>query len=146
MEDEEQPSTSGTRRRRSERQFLETLSPLISFTMDDIDNMDKEVEDLLDEPDTDDSETKEQETIWKKILGKTVEAWSSEDSLSGHLPRGWNIKRKHPYRKLPSDKGEEDKGELEVLGLASDQPHHILKHSDQSNTSSENSKPFRGLH
>ena len=139
MEDEEQPSTSGTPRRRTERQFSETLSPLISFSKDDIDNMDKEVEDLLEEPDTDDSETKEQETIRKKILGKPVEESSSEDSLSGDLPRGWNIKRKHPHRKLPSDEGEEDEDELEVMGSASDQPHRVFKHSDQSSSSSENS-------
>ena len=59
--------------------------------------------------------------------------------LSGDLPRGWNIKRKHPHKRLPSDEGEEDEDELEIMGPASDQPHRVFKHSDQSSSSSENS-------
>ena len=136
-EDEEKPSTStGGAKRRVERQFSETLNPLISFSKDDIDNMDKEVEDLLDEPDSDDSETKEQETLRKKILGKRVEESSSEDSLSGDFPRGWNLKRKHPRKKLPSDEGEDEEDEMEgIIDGAPDQPHRVFKHSDQSSSS-----------
>ena len=138
--DEEKPSTSTGAKRRVERQFSDTLNPLISFSKDDIDNMDKEVEDLLDKSDSDDSETKEEETLRKKILGKGVEESSSEDSLSGDFPRGWNIKRKHPRKKLPSDEGEEEEDDqMEgIIDGAVDQPHRVFKHSDQS-SSSENS-------
>ncbi len=122
-----------------ERQFSETLSPLISFSKADLDSMDREVEDILDEPDSDDSEVNEQ-ILRKKVLGAVAEESSSEESLSGDLPRGWKLKKKYPRKKLPSEEGEEDEEELEAVASGEvDQPHRIFKHSDQS-SSSDNSE------
>ncbi len=130
--DNEEPSTSKPKPR-MERQFSETLNPLISFSAADIENMDKEVEDILDESDSEDSDEKEELNLRKKVLGQSDDNSSSEESLSGDLPRGWNLKKKHPHKKLPSEDDEEETDGIGIAGEEED-PHKVFSPSSESDS------------
>ncbi len=127
-----EPSTSKPKPR-TERQFSETLNPLISFSAADIENMDKEVEDILDESDSEDTDEKEELNLRKKVLGQSDDNSSSEESLSGDLPRGWNLKKKHPHKKLPSEDDEEETDGIEIAGEGED-PHKVFSPSSESDS------------
>lgn len=86
--------------------LMETLNPFYSFSGEEIADMDKEVDDLLnEESDTSESEDERETTL---IMPKVNEDSSSDDSLSGDFPRGWGIKDK---LKRPSN---DDQSEAEV--------------------------------
>lgn len=76
--------------------FASTVHPLLSFSDEDLECMDKEVDDLLAEDASGSSEESEErnERLRKKVLGGADETDSSSDSLSGDFPRGWRLKRK----------------------------------------------------
>ena len=79
--------------RRSER-FSDTYNPLFAFSDNDLACMDREVEDLMDddEDDSDEDDDEREARLRGKVLSSPEDS-TSEDSLTGELPRGWNIKR-----------------------------------------------------
>ncbi|CAG9860661.1 unnamed protein product [Phyllotreta striolata] len=85
------------RKRTPSGKFMDTINPLMSFSSDDIADMDKEVEDILD----DDSDSSDEETSKKDAPNRTEIAAdvttnnvndssssSSVESLSAEFPRG----------------------------------------------------------
>ncbi|XP_050513725.1 RNA polymerase II subunit A C-terminal domain phosphatase isoform X2 [Diabrotica virgifera virgifera] len=106
-----------TRKRTPSGKFMDTINPLMSFSSDDIADMDKEVEDILED---DDSESSEEdikqdfgEKMMSEILSKTSNesSSSSEDSLTGEYPRGYKRKKFEPnaddlYNSIDEDEDE----------------------------------------
>jgi RNA polymerase II subunit A-like phosphatase len=88
-------NTPAMRKRTPSGRFMDTINPLMSFSSADIADMDKEVEDILD----DESDSSEDETSTKVAavdLTKNEEnssTSSSEDSLTGEYPKGYKRKR-----------------------------------------------------
>lgn len=87
------------RKRTPSGKFMDTINPLMSFSSDDIADMDKEVEDILDdESDSSENESNKKETSDKgmtDVLNSPSESSSSDESLTGEFPRGY--KRKKEY-------------------------------------------------
>ncbi|ESO87837.1 hypothetical protein LOTGIDRAFT_179207 [Lottia gigantea] len=74
---------------------LASFNPLYSFSDEDIECMDKEVENLLDEDDDGDSDEDEEERDQRnrtKVICSTPEDSSTDDSLQGNFPKGWKKK------------------------------------------------------
>ncbi|GJQ76601.1 hypothetical protein Trydic_g15464 [Trypoxylus dichotomus] len=82
------------RKRTPSGRFMDTINPLMSFSSDDIADMDKEVEDMLDDDTDSDDDTKKKNIPRKEleIIHKDDEeenSSSSEESLTGEYPRGF---------------------------------------------------------
>ncbi|KAJ8929197.1 hypothetical protein NQ314_018146 [Rhamnusium bicolor] len=89
-------STPALRKRTPSGRFMDTINPLMSFSSADIADMDKEVEDILDdESDSTDEESKRKREIAKeiKIVNDSSSSSSSEDSLTGEYPKGYKRRR-----------------------------------------------------
>ncbi|CAG5130924.1 unnamed protein product [Candidula unifasciata] len=100
--------------------FSNSFNPLYSFSDEDIEFMDKEVEELLGEDDYSlvESDEEREMLLRQKVLGAVGESDSDSDSLSGDFPRGWKLRRKSfsPPRKIDTNDGEvatEDDDETE---------------------------------
>ncbi|XP_046359942.1 RNA polymerase II subunit A C-terminal domain phosphatase-like [Haliotis rufescens] len=92
--------TGGTRRRgnKDNTPFSSSYNPLLSFSDEDIEFMDKEVEETMEEDGSDSEEEDEEdreERLRKSVLGDVSDS-SSEESLAGDFPRGWNIRKRSP--------------------------------------------------
>ncbi|KAK3610312.1 hypothetical protein CHS0354_029778 [Potamilus streckersoni] len=105
--EEHRPSHSQT-----ETKFSFTYNPLYAFSDDDLECMDKEVEDIMEEGDDDSSSEDEEERdsrIRNQVLsqsssGLDTEEESTRDSLTADFPRGWSVKdHKSIPRKASSD-------------------------------------------
>ncbi|XP_046577149.1 LOW QUALITY PROTEIN: RNA polymerase II subunit A C-terminal domain phosphatase-like [Haliotis rubra] len=120
------PSTeaAGPRRRGNKENtpFSSSYNPLLSFSDEDIEFMDKEVEETMEEDGSDSEEEDEEdreERLRKSVLGDVSDS-SSEESLAGDFPRGWNIRKRSPSgdsdeekKKTPVDEVPESDTELE---------------------------------
>ncbi|RZC34003.1 RNA polymerase II subunit A C-terminal domain phosphatase [Asbolus verrucosus] len=88
-------NTPALRKRTPSGRFMDTINPLMSFSSADIADMDKEVEDILD----DESDSSEDETPAKvKVAAlkgneENTSSSSSEDSLTAEYPKGYKRKR-----------------------------------------------------
>lgn len=92
--------TGGTRRRgnKDNTPFSSSYNPLLSFSDEDIEFMDKEVEETMEEDGSDSEEEDEEDReqrLRKSVLGDVSDS-SSEESLAGDFPRGWNIRKRSP--------------------------------------------------
>ncbi|KAL8601091.1 hypothetical protein ACOMHN_040792 [Nucella lapillus] len=110
--------TSGAVRRR-DSSFADSVPPLMSFSDEDLECMDKEVDELMAEEDSgseDETDEERDQRYRDSVLGSVSEGTSSSDSLSGDLPRGWGLRRKRSSSPL---QGEDDleKQKLEVIEL-----------------------------
>ena len=90
--------------------FSMTYNPLYAFSDDDIAYMDKEVEDEIEDEEDESSEEDEarNERVRKQVLAlrRPEEETSSEDSMSGDMPRGWGLKGKMSPKWSSSDEDE----------------------------------------
>lgn len=85
-------NTPAMRKRTPSGRFMDTINPLMSFSSADIADMDKEVEDILD----DESDSSEEEPSAKPVVNSEEvqeNSSSSEDSLTGEYPKGYKRKR-----------------------------------------------------
>ncbi|XP_071091699.1 RNA polymerase II subunit A C-terminal domain phosphatase-like [Haliotis cracherodii] len=96
------PSTGagGTRRRgnKDNTPFSSSYNPLLSFSDEDIEFMDKEVDETMEEDGSDSEEEDEEDReqrLRKSVLGDVSDS-SSEESLAGDFPRGWNVRKRSP--------------------------------------------------
>ncbi|CAL1528051.1 unnamed protein product [Lymnaea stagnalis] len=76
--------------------FASSFNPLYSFSDEDIEFMDKEVDEIMDEDDdsSEESDTERETRVRGEVLGKSAESDSDSESLSGDFPRGWKLRRK----------------------------------------------------
>ncbi|XP_059160742.1 RNA polymerase II subunit A C-terminal domain phosphatase-like [Physella acuta] len=90
--------------------FASSFNPLYSFSDEDIEFMDKEVDEIMgeDEDSSDESDEEREVRLREKVLGKSAESDSDSDSLSGDFPRGWKLRRKSfsPEKKEEAEEGE----------------------------------------
>lgn len=85
--------TPTMRKRTPSGRFMDTINPLMSFSTADIADMDKEVDNMLDdESESDESESEGTEVQQPVTLNKG-ESSSSEESLTGEHIRGHKRKR-----------------------------------------------------
>uniref|UniRef100_T1IZ83 RNA polymerase II subunit A C-terminal domain phosphatase n=1 Tax=Strigamia maritima TaxID=126957 RepID=T1IZ83_STRMM len=77
-------------------QFSTTINPLLSFTSEDIAQMDQEVDDMINEGGEENSDEEESSSDQKSVTNKRQNLYSdSEDeSLSADYPTGWNPRKK----------------------------------------------------
>lgn len=82
--------TPAARKRSPSGRFMDTINPLMSFSSADIADMDKEVDNILDdESDSDDGKEAEKPELPAQLLPKTDdESSSSAESLTGERIRG----------------------------------------------------------
>uniref|UniRef100_A0A2C9K6W6 RNA polymerase II subunit A C-terminal domain phosphatase n=1 Tax=Biomphalaria glabrata TaxID=6526 RepID=A0A2C9K6W6_BIOGL len=80
----------------SKSSFATSFNPLYSLSDEDLELMDKEVDELMgeDEDSSEESDSEREARLRKEVLGKSQESDSDSDSLSGDLPRGWKLHRK----------------------------------------------------
>ncbi|KAK7114244.1 RNA polymerase II subunit A C-terminal domain phosphatase-like [Littorina saxatilis] len=93
---------------RSGASFADTVNPLMAFSDEDLECMDKEVDDLMAEEGSDSDDEDEEDRIKRirtSVLGSQSDTDSSSDSLAGELPRGWKLRRKS---KPSPDSNEDD--------------------------------------
>ncbi|KAK6185364.1 hypothetical protein SNE40_007614 [Patella caerulea] len=79
----------------SKSRFATSFNPLFSFSDEDIECMDKEVEDLMDDDDedaSDEDEVDRHERVRNQVLSNPPEESSTDDSLDANFPRGWKKK------------------------------------------------------
>lgn len=78
--------------------FSTTYNPMLAFSDEDLECMDKEVEDFMDEEgdESEEDDIDRNERIRLSVLssGDDDNDGSSEDSMSGEFPRGWNLKKR----------------------------------------------------
>nr|KAG5690606.1 hypothetical protein BaRGS_022610 [Batillaria attramentaria] len=101
----------------SEKSATSTLNPLLSFSDEDLECMDKEVDELLAEEASDSSDETEgerNERMRKTVLGDQKDTESSSDSLSGEFPRGWGLRRKSSPPQTEDDLDKQKRKEVEV--------------------------------
>ncbi|KAH9488064.1 RNA polymerase II [Bulinus truncatus] len=112
-----EPSTSSTEKEPAS--LFAIYNPLYSLSEEDIELIDKEVNEILNEDDDDSSEedSEREARLRKEVLGQVKESDDSDsDSLSGDLPRGWKL-----HRKSCSPKKDEDlEGESQKTSDAED--------------------------
>ncbi|XP_046662876.1 LOW QUALITY PROTEIN: RNA polymerase II subunit A C-terminal domain phosphatase-like [Homalodisca vitripennis] len=90
--------TPAPRLRSPSGRFMDTINPLMTFSSEDIADMDAEVEDMCND-ESDDSDVEEKLTTLKKKRRKSPEGFlwesssSSADSLAGDHIKGWGRKR-----------------------------------------------------
>lgn len=145
-ENQPQPTTSTGRSRTASGRFMDTINPLLSFSLADIADMDQEVNDIFDESESDGDEDKANKKKKKsavperdsdseedsqsasltpakqKIDDDSDTSSSSADSLSGEHPHGWakhNLKRKRPDCKLGTGTATESDGDEETEDMPS---------------------------
>ncbi|XP_076448996.1 RNA polymerase II subunit A C-terminal domain phosphatase-like [Babylonia areolata] len=84
--------------------FADTVSPLLAFSDEDLECMDKEVDELMaeDESASEETDNERDQRYRDTVLGSVSES-SSSDSLSGDLPRGWGLRRKSKSSPHPSE-------------------------------------------
>ncbi len=141
MDEEETYKSEGPVRISQERRFSDSYNPMLAFSNEDIQDMDKEVEEIFDESDSEDSE----EEMRRIVLGQRKrESSSEEESLSGEFPKGWGIKKKkHSDDAVQGGaEGEEEvlDDDEEIEAEIIDQPHRLFKHSDSSSESDASDK------
>ncbi|XP_054277966.1 RNA polymerase II subunit A C-terminal domain phosphatase-like [Macrosteles quadrilineatus] len=101
------PHTPAPRQRSASGRFMDTINPLMTFSSEDIADMDAEVEDMCnDESDSDGEGEKEtkKDTVRERVARKrkkSLEGYKDEDSsssdnsISGSIvPKGWGKKQK----------------------------------------------------
>ncbi|XP_018566284.2 RNA polymerase II subunit A C-terminal domain phosphatase [Anoplophora glabripennis] len=91
-------NTPALRKRTPSGRFMDTINPLMSFSSADIADMDKEVEDILDDESdsSEDDQKKLEQTPVNLVIpprSNSSSSSSSEDSLTGEYPRGFKRKR-----------------------------------------------------
>lgn len=79
--------------------FSTTYNPMLAFSDEDLECMDKEVEDFMDEEgdESEEDDIDRNERIRLSVLSSgddDDDGGSSEDSMSGEFPRGWNLKKR----------------------------------------------------
>ena len=75
--------------------FASSYNPRMAFSDEDIEFMDKEVDEILDDnDDSSESEDEREKRMRSQVLSKKYESDSDSDSIAGDLPRGWKIRRK----------------------------------------------------
>lgn len=77
--------------------FSTTYNPMLAFSDEDLECMDKEVEDFMDEEgdESEEDDIDRNERIRLSVLSSgDDDDGSSEDSMSGEFPRGWNLKKR----------------------------------------------------
>ncbi|XP_070575591.1 RNA polymerase II subunit A C-terminal domain phosphatase-like [Ptychodera flava] len=82
---------------RRQPSISETINPLYSFSSEELEDMDKEVEDIFGDSDSErERESESSPSSDPETLGSTTKppSSSSEESLSGEHPRGWRKKRR----------------------------------------------------
>lgn len=85
-------NTPALRKRTPSGRFMDTINPLMSFSSADIADMDKEVEDILDdESDSSSSEDEAPVKVMEQV--EKASSSSSEDSMTGEYPKGYKRKR-----------------------------------------------------
>ncbi|XP_039276137.1 LOW QUALITY PROTEIN: RNA polymerase II subunit A C-terminal domain phosphatase-like [Nilaparvata lugens] len=88
------------RQRTPSGRFMDTINPLMSFSSEDIADMDAEVEDICNESESDGEGDAQERPAKRKKFESTFEndesSSSSADSLSGENIRGWSKKRLKP--------------------------------------------------
>ena len=71
--------------------------------------MDKEVDEIMDDDDSSESEAEHEDIVRKHVLTpQDCDSGSDSDSLSGDLPRGWKLWRKS-FSRSPQHNDHEDK-------------------------------------
>lgn len=80
--------------------FSTTYNPMLAFSDEDLECMDKEVEDFMDEEgdESEEDDIDRNERIRLSVLSSGDDdddgGSSGEDSMSGEFPRGWNLKKR----------------------------------------------------
>ncbi|XP_077983386.1 RNA polymerase II subunit A C-terminal domain phosphatase-like [Glandiceps talaboti] len=77
----------------------ETVNPLYSFSTEELEDMDKEVEDIFGDSDSEkERESDSTPSSSSETLGSTTKlpSSSSDDSLTGENPRGWKKRKRRP--------------------------------------------------
>ncbi|XP_063238173.1 RNA polymerase II subunit A C-terminal domain phosphatase isoform X2 [Bacillus rossius redtenbacheri] len=109
-------SSSGrpaARQRTPSGRFMDTINPLMSFSPEDIANMDREVEDIFNESGSDgnDAETEvlAPASAPAELRDDPDSSTDSSDSLAEH-PRGWRtpVGRKRPAREMATESDDEE--------------------------------------
>lgn len=82
------------RKRTPSGRFMDTINPLMSFSSADIADMDREVEDIFNESESEGESKRPEDILTKKLKSKDTEdeSSSSDESLTGEHPHGWNPK------------------------------------------------------
>ncbi|KAK3086769.1 hypothetical protein FSP39_023065 [Pinctada imbricata] len=97
-----------------ERRFSNSYNPFLAFSDLDLACMDKEVEDFMEEggEDSEEEDMDRDSRIRSQVLSSgDDDGSSSEDSLSGETPRGWNIKRNRRSKSDDSSSSDHDNQE-----------------------------------
>ncbi|XP_006819784.1 RNA polymerase II subunit A C-terminal domain phosphatase-like [Saccoglossus kowalevskii] len=93
----EEKSTKSRKDFSRQPSISETVNPLYSFSSDELEEMDKEVEDIFGESDSDNRDGSGSSSSDSETLGSATRppsSSSSGESLSGEHPRGWKRKRR----------------------------------------------------
>ncbi|XP_066995998.1 RNA polymerase II subunit A C-terminal domain phosphatase-like [Anabrus simplex] len=129
------------RHRTPSGRFMDTINPLISFSPEDIASMDREVEDIFNESESDGEEVKKGEKVKSEPLPKDEESSSSSscstDTLSGEHPHD-KLHRKRFATDLDSDDFE-DNSPIVKFRCGKDLPSDLDlgEEEDSSNSSDE---------
>ena len=93
--------------------FSTTYNPMLAFSDEDLECMDKEVEDLMDEDgnESEEDDIDRNERIRLSVLSSGDDKSSSEDSMTGDLPRGWNLKKRLRSSKSAESSSDNDEQE-----------------------------------
>ncbi|RZF41409.1 hypothetical protein LSTR_LSTR000123 [Laodelphax striatellus] len=84
------------RQRTPSGRFMDTINPLMSFSSEDIADMDAEVEDICNESESEGEERPAKRKKFQATFDQYESSSSSADSLSGENIRGWSKKRLKP--------------------------------------------------
>ncbi|XP_069672382.1 RNA polymerase II subunit A C-terminal domain phosphatase isoform X1 [Periplaneta americana] len=106
------------RQRTPSGRFMDTINPLMSFSSEDIANMDREVEDIFNESESEGEQEKtepQQPPVVKQKLQNTESgdesSSSSADSLSCEHPHGWGKKGPTKRKRIGAGTATESDGE-----------------------------------
>lgn len=92
--------------------FSTSYNPMLAFSDEDLECMDKEVEDLMDEEgdESEEDDIDRNERIRQSVLSSGDDNSSSGDSMTGDFPRGWNFKKRNTSTKsVDSSSDKEEK-------------------------------------
>ncbi|XP_061197142.1 RNA polymerase II subunit A C-terminal domain phosphatase-like [Saccostrea echinata] len=94
--------------------FSTSYNPMLAFSDEDLECMDKEVEDLMDEEgdESEEDDIDRNERIRLSVLSSGDDDNSSSgESMSGDLPRGWNLKKRHRSSKSGDSSSDNEENE-----------------------------------
>lgn len=152
LKDSHVPSSSTFDGASGDEKFIGSYNPLYSFSDEDIEFMDKEVDEIMAEDEgnvSDESDVERDSRLRKGVLGDASSSDSDSDSLSGDFPRGWKLRRKSfspNQNDHGSDRGnktddevhdDDSESELEKYQktLEAFSPKHSASESDSDNAS-----------